>query len=159
NVASSLISRWLSDRDTADRNGRPRPLPYQAERGPSFMKLARQVTADLAPRVLLDELVRSGAAEVGEDDVVVLKSAAYIPKRASPEKLQILAEDAPELIETILHNTFCEASDLIFQRKIYYDNIGSSAAKQVRAQMRREGERFLRRVNGILAKHDHDRNP
>jgi hypothetical protein len=29
----------------------------------------------------------------------------------------------------------------------------------VRAAMRREGERFLRRVNRLLAAHDRDRNP
>src|SRR5690242_15801428 len=30
NYASSLISRWLSDAQTVERSGRPRPLPYQA---------------------------------------------------------------------------------------------------------------------------------
>src|SRR5215472_6261647 len=47
NYATSLISRWVTDRQTAHRSGRPRPLPYQATRGPCFMKLARKVTADL----------------------------------------------------------------------------------------------------------------
>src|SRR2546425_3149504 len=71
NYATSLISRWLTDAQTADRSGRPRPLPYQAARGPSFMKLARKVTADLAPRVLLDELVRTGIVEMRAGDIVV----------------------------------------------------------------------------------------
>src|SRR5215470_3689724 len=88
NHATALISRWVTGAQTSDRGGRPRPLPYQATRGPSFIKLARQVTLDLAPRVLLDELVRSGAVEIRKNDVVVLKSAAYVPKRATPvEKL------------------------------------------------------------------------
>ena len=158
NYATSLISRWLTDPQTVDRAGRPRPLPYQAERGPSFMKLARKVTADLAPRVLLDEVLRSGAAEMRPGNLVVLKSDAYVPKREPAEKLQILGEDPPELIETILRNIFSESPELLLQRKVYYDNLGSNAAKQVRAEMRREGERFLRRVNRLLAKHDRDRN-
>jgi hypothetical protein len=158
NYASSLISRWLTDPQTVDRAGRPRPLPYQAERGPSFMKLARKVTADLAPRVLLDEVVRSGAAELRPGNLVVLKSDAYVPKREPAEKLQILGEDPPELIETILRNIFSESPELLLQRKVYYDNLGSRAATQIRAQMRREGERFLRRVNRLLGKHDRDRN-
>jgi hypothetical protein len=158
NYASSLISRWLSDPQTVDRAGRPRPLPYQAKRGASFMKLARKVTADLAPRVLLDEVLRSGAAELRPDNLVVLKSDAYVPKREPAEKLQILGEDPAELIETILRNIFSESSESLLQRKVYYDNLGSSAAKQIRAQMRHEGERFLRRVNRLLAKYDRDRN-
>ncbi len=159
NYTTSVVSRWLTNPQTCDRSGRPRPLPYQAERGPSFMKLAREVTADLAPRVLLDELVRSGAAQLREDNLVVLKGDAYIPKADIAEKLQILAEDPPELIETILRNTFGDSPELLLQRKVYYDNLGSEAARQIRAEMRREGERFLRRVNRLLARHDRDRNP
>src|SRR5713101_5927857 len=158
NYATSVISRWLTDSQTADRAGRPRPLPYQARRGPSFMKLARKVTADLAPRVLLDELVRSGAVDL-KGNLVALTSDAYVPKREPLEKLQILGEDPPELIETILRNIFSESPELLLQRKVYYDNLGSEAAKQIRAEMRREGERFLRRVNRVLARHDRDRNP
>src|SRR2546426_5092528 len=45
-------------------------------------------TADLAPRVLLDELVRSGAVEVRADNSIVLKSAAYVPKLEPSEKLR-----------------------------------------------------------------------
>jgi hypothetical protein len=159
NHATSLISRWVTDAQTADRSGRPRPLPYKAKRGPSFTKLARTVTRDLAPGVLLDELVRSGAVEVRGGILVVLKSAAYLPKRKPLEKVQILGEDPPELIETILRNIFEESGELLLQRKVYYDNLGSNAAQQIRHEMRREGERFLRRVNRLLAKHDRDRNP
>src|SRR5215470_11488595 len=89
----------------------------------------------------------------------MLTSDAYVPKRDAAEKLQILGEDPPELIETILRNILAESPDLLLQRKVYYDNLGSHAAKQIRAEMRREGERFLRRMNRVLAKHDRDRNP
>lgn len=135
NYATSLISRWLTDPQSVDRSGRPRTLPYQTERGASFMKLARKVTADLAPRVLLDELVRSGAVEL-KGNLVVLKSDAYVPKREPSEKLRILGEDPPELIETILCNIFSEGSELLLQRKVYYDNLGSDAATQGRGDPR-----------------------
>jgi len=159
NYVTSLISRWVTDPQTADRAGRPRPLPYQAGRGPTFMKLARKVTADLAPRVLLDELLRSGAAELRDGDVVVLKSAAYVARTEPSEQLQILGEDPRELIETILRNIFSAGAERLLQRKVYYDNLGSEAASRIRAEVRREGERFLRRVNRMLARYDRDRNP
>src|SRR5262245_53118209 len=116
NYASSLISRWLADAQTASRAGRPRPLPYQAPRGASFMKLARKVTADLAPRVLLDELVRTGIVEMRKDGLVVLKGDAYVPKLKRSESVQILAEDPAELIETILRNIFAEGPERLLQR-------------------------------------------
>ncbi|HSP99931.1 MAG TPA: DUF6502 family protein [Candidatus Dormibacteraeota bacterium] len=159
NYATSLISRWVTDPRTSDRRGRPRPLPYRAARGPSFMKLARAVTADLAPRVLLDELLRSGAAELRDGDVVVLTSDAYVARREPAETLRILEEDPRELIETILRNIFSEGEERLLQRKVYFDNLGSEAAAQIRAEMRREGEQFLQRINRLLARYDRDRNP
>ena len=142
-----------------DRRGRPRPLPYQAARGPSFMKLARAITADLAPRVLLDELLRSGAAELKDGEVVVLRTTAYVTRSKPEETLRILEEDPRELIETILRNLFAEGGERLLQRKVYFDNLGTDAAAKVRAEMRREGERFLQRINGLLARYDRDRNP
>src|SRR5512135_3011253 len=35
NYTTSVVSRWLTGPQTCDRWGRPRPLPYQVERGPS----------------------------------------------------------------------------------------------------------------------------
>jgi uncharacterized protein DUF6502 len=159
NQAVILISRWRTDPQTSDRAGRPRPLPYQAGRGASFLKLARKVTADLAPRILLDELVRSGAAEIRPGNSGVLKGDAYVPKMEPAEKLQILAEDPAELVETILRNVLVEEQERLLQRKVYFDNLGSDAAKRVRVEVRREGERFLRRMNRLLARYDRDRNP
>src|SRR5207302_745713 len=96
NQATALISRWMNDPETTDRRGKPLPLPY-----PKFMKLARKLTGDLAPGVLLGELLRSGAAELTEKNVVMLRADAYLPK-VDQGALTILGEDAAELAETIL---------------------------------------------------------
>jgi hypothetical protein len=160
NQAASLISRWLADRHATDRDGQPRPIPYQTARGPSFVKLARAVTLDLPPRALLDELVRTGAAELSADgQLVALRGESYVPTRAQPAKLAMLAEDPAELVETMLHNIFGAGDAALLQRTVFYDNLGSDGLERVRREMRAEGERFLRRMDGLLAKHDRDRNP
>ena len=158
NQAAILISRWRSDPETVDGRGLPLPLPYRAARGPSFMKLARKLTGDLAPRVLLNELVRSGAAELREKNLVVLRGEAYVPN-VEESGIRILGEDSAELVETILRNIFSEGRERLLQRKVYYDNLGSDAAKRIRGLMRHEGERFLRRIDRILSSYDRDRNP
>jgi hypothetical protein len=159
NHMTSLVSRWTTNSVTVDDAGHPRPIPYRAARGPSFTKLARQVTRDLAPGILLEQLVASGAAEVVEGDLVVLRGPAFVPKTGSPQHLEILAEDPAELIETILRNTVDGVRERLLQRKVYYDNLGADAAARIRAEMRREGERFLVRVERLLMKYDRDRNP
>jgi hypothetical protein len=150
----------MTDPRATDRGGRPKPIPYQAKRGPSFVTFARKTTVDLPPRAILDELVRTGAAEVLEGKMVALRSDAYVPKAGESEKLMMLAEDPRELVSTMIHNIFAAAEeDLWLQRKVSYDNLGSEGMPKIRDHLRKEGERFLRRVNALLARQDRDRNP
>jgi hypothetical protein len=155
---ASLISRWTTDPRTTDPAGRPRPLPYQAARGPSFMRLVRAVTSDLAPGVLLEHLVTSGAAELREG-VVTLRARALVARAGSADALRILAEDPAELIETMLQNVLAERATPLLQRKVAFDNLGRDAAERIRAELRREAERFLGRIERVLARYDRDRNP
>jgi hypothetical protein len=159
NQAASLVSRWLIDARATDRAGKPRPLPYQAESGASFVQLVRQVAPDLPPRAILDELARTGAVIVSESGMVSLVTDSFVPRAARPEKLKMLAEDPAELVETMLRNVFSEGEGALLQRKVYYDRLGADGVGRARAQMRREGEQFLRRVNRLLAHYDRDRNP
>ena len=158
NYVASLIARWRTDPRTRDATGRPRVLPYQAARGASFMRLAHEVTSDLAPGVLLEHLAATGAVDV-RDGMVALRVDAYVPRAGSAEQLQILAEDPGELVETMLRNVMAEGADRLLQRKVSYDNLGSDAAARVRREIRREGERFLDRLDRLLARYDRDRNP
>jgi hypothetical protein len=159
NAAASLIGLWLADETTTDRQGRPIALPYQAGRGPSFESLARTVTSDVAPGSLLKDLVRSGAVRTTEDEHVVLLADSYGPTAGQPEKLEMLAEDPVELLDTMLHNIFAAGDERLLQRKVFFDNIGSHGAAAARRDMRRAGERFLKEVARRLAKYDRDRNP
>jgi hypothetical protein len=158
-VVASLISRWVGDPRTTDAAGRPTPLPYDARRGPSFVALVRKTTVDLHPRALLDVLLGTGAAILQEDDVVALTRAAYVPRRGRPEALAMLADDPPELIETMLHNVLGDAEEARLQQKLSYDNIGSDGLPRLRTALRREAERLLTRSNAVLMRHDRDRSP
>jgi len=159
NLAASLVSRWVTDARTTDSAGHPVALPYDAARGPSFVRLARETTVDLRPRALLDVLIATGAAVLREGDMVALTRAAYVPKRGRPEALAMMADDPPELIETMLHNVLGEGEPTRLQQKLAYDNIGSEGLARLRAALRREAERFLKRSNAVLLSHDRDRAP
>jgi len=159
NQAAGLVSRWRADPRATDRKGRPTPIPYKASRGPSFVKLAEQVTVDLPPRAILDELVRTGAAEVRKDGWVVLKSDAYVPRLGRREKLSMLAEDPANLVETMLGNIFDEVGEPLLQRRVSYDNVGAKGTARLRRRVRSAAETFVRRIDRLLASFDRDRNP
>jgi len=90
--------------------------------------------------------------------MVILKRAAYVPERGSPEMLEMLAEDPPELLETMLRNVVDSDGEALLQQKLAFDGIGSDGLPALRAALRREGERFLKKSNAILVRHDRDRN-
>jgi hypothetical protein len=158
NLAASLISRWVSDPRTSDAAGRPLPLPYDATRGPSFVKMVGTITADLHPRALLEVLIGAGAAERRAGDVVALTRAAYVPQRGRSASLAMLADDPAELIDTMLYNVLGEGDAARLQQKLAYDNIGGDGIERLAAMLRREADRFLKRANVILLRHDRDRN-
>ena len=159
NLAADLVSRWSMGADTTDPRGRPLPIPFRSKQGPSFVRLVRETTSDLRPRAILDELVRSGMVERVDARTVRLCRDAYVPNHGESEKLAMLAQDPPELIQTMIHNIVSAGRDLWLQQKVSYDNLGESGVVRLRAELRRRSERFLRDVDRLLSRYDRDRNP
>ncbi len=158
-LAATLVARWLGDRRATDRAGRPIPIPFRSGRGVSFVDLARMTTRDLRPKSILDELVRTGAVERRERNLVALRSAAYVPAAGLHEKLAMLAEDPAELVETMRRNVFDPEAEGFLQRKVSLDNVGAAALPEIRRKLRRLGERTILRVNRLLGAYDRDLNP
>lgn len=154
-LAAGLIGRWTAE---ASSGGRPVPLPYSAKRGASFVRLAKKVTSDLAPRALLDGLVAAGAAEVRADGKVVLAKGTYSPERGRPEAWSMMEDDPKELVETMLYNILDGGDPPRLQQKLAYDNLGSDAVPELRLALRREANRFLKKANESLTRSDRDRN-
>lgn len=158
NRAASLVSRWTSDPRASDRSGNPRPIPYRASRGPSFVALAREIAGDLPPRAILDEMVHSGAVRLEPGGMVSLQARSYVPVAGRAEKLEMLSQDPPELIETMLRNVLAEPGSPFLQRRVFYDNVGSEGLAELQSAVRQQGERFLRDMDRLLSSYDRDRN-
>jgi Family of unknown function (DUF6502) len=159
NLAADLVSRWTMDPAATDRRGHPLPIPFRSKHGASFVRLVRQTTTDLRPRAILDELVRSGMVEMVDARTVRLRHDAYVPGDGESEKLAMLAQDPPELIQTMIHNIVSRGRNLWLQQKVSYDNVGENGLTGLRTELRRRSERFLRDVDRLLARYDRDRNP
>ena len=85
-LAAELLTRWCSAPDYVDARGRPRTLPRQGPR-PSFESLAQDITRDVHPRSLLEELTRLGlAATDPTTDEVRLEREVFVPA-GDPDRL------------------------------------------------------------------------
>lgn len=161
NLATRLINLWTTDARYLGENGAPKPLPLESKRGggPSLAQLVREMGGDIPPRALLDELVRVNCVEVQATRTVRLLQRAYIPAGDSPERIEMMGEDVSEFAEIIAHNLEAPPHDAYLQQKVVYDNIGEDGVAPLRAELRKLGEAFLRRVNKLIASYDRDRNP
>jgi hypothetical protein len=160
-LATRLIDRWTTDKRYLTDTGNPRQLALESRRSndPSFTHLVREVGGDIPPRALLDELIRVNCVELQATRTVRLLQKAYIPASDSPERIEMMGEDVGEFASVIAHNLENPAHDAYLQQKVVYDNIGEEALAELRAELRRLGEAFLRRVNKIISAKDRDRNP
>ena len=92
NMASQVAARWLSQTDCLDDEGQPRPLPRSGE-PPHFDGLVASISSDVRPRAVLDELVRLGMAEEGEDGQIRLLVAGFVPRQGFAEMAQLMQDN------------------------------------------------------------------
>lgn len=157
NRAARVVAGWVRDADFHRPDGEPLPLRFDGTE-PTFSSLVRRHSGDVPPRAVLDELLRVGTVERGDDGLLRLMSRVYIPRASDAAKLGILAADVPYLIGTIDHNLQgLEPSR--FQRKVMYDNLPTEAMDDFRALTARHAQELIELLDRWLAQHDRDANP
>jgi hypothetical protein len=159
NRAARVISGWLSDADFQNAEGRPRALPVEAAGQPDFHELVRRYSGDMPVRAIADELIRVGAVTVGEDGVLYLSRAAYVPSEDIEARVTILGTDVADLITTIDYNLVPNQSQTRFQLKVAYDHLPQEIIPVFHQLASEESFRLLRQFDAFLREHDQDLNP
>jgi hypothetical protein len=112
-LASQVFTRWLTDAAFLGPDGHPMPLPRSGA-APSFESLARQVSTDVHPRTVLDELLRLGLVAV-EQDVVSARAAAFVPAHGLAETTALFAANVADHIAAAVHNLPLDAPKFVEQ--------------------------------------------
>lgn len=137
--AGQVYAHWLSNPVYRDLAGQPLPLPRQGER-PSFESLAREITSDVHPRSLLDEMLRLGYAELDEaQQTVRALPDALVPKGNLPRSLRILGDNVGNHLQAAVVNVLGE-QPVHFERAIVASGVPAedlvTVRKLVEAQWR-----------------------
>lgn len=155
NRAARVVSGWVRDPDFTDPDGEP--LALVADEGArSFAELVRRYSGDVPPRAVLDELLRVGTVERGEDGRIRLFARSYIPRTSDADKFAILGTDVSDLIATIDHNMRQGAADPRFQRKVMYDNLPAEVIPKFRKLGAARAQALLEQLDKWLSQHDRD---
>lgn len=108
--AAQVFAHWRNQPAWRGADGRPRPL---ARLGPdeSFEALVQQVTRDVHPRSLLDELVRLGLVRWDTDsDTVALASEAFVARGDAVRQLGYLGHNVGDHLHAAVDNVIASAN-------------------------------------------------
>jgi uncharacterized protein DUF6502 len=107
-----VIAGWNQDPEFTGPYGLPLPIPFEddpASDTPSFVELVRRYSGDMAPRAMLDELLRTGLAEVDADGRIRNTGRTYIPHHLDPAAIERLGRVLWRIADTVDFNNRAEA--------------------------------------------------
>jgi hypothetical protein len=124
NRVTRVLEAWHTDSEYTGAYGLPIELMF--DRGgnkPSFCALVKKHSGDMAPRAMLDELLRINAAEILQSGQIRVLMRAYIPQSLHPDALERLGTVVNNFVTTyefnMEHNSTGETR---FERVVYADN-------------------------------------
>ncbi|MEL6574455.1 MAG: DUF6502 family protein [Pseudomonadota bacterium] len=147
---TNLVGRWLADPETTDDEGRPLPLPRQAETGPSFEALALATSRDTRPRTLLDALVEQKLVRVDADGTVALETDALVGPAELGQKVHFFGQNVGDHIAAATDNLLAESERPPFmERAVFYNHLTGSSVDAIEASARALGAEALGTLNRL----------
>ncbi|MGA9165092.1 MAG: DUF6502 family protein [Thiobacillus sp.] len=143
-IGAQIVARWTAHAEYLDNKGRPLPLHRLASAGGlmSFESLVRSVSKDIRPRVVLDEWLRLGVAQIDNLDRVILVTDAFAPSHGLDEKLFYLGKNMHDHLDACAHNLTRPDEPPLLERSVYYDHLSkdstlilSAYARQLSSQV------------------------
>jgi hypothetical protein len=130
--ASELFAHWRTQPPYRDEQGEPKRLPRQGP-APSFETLAQEITRDVHPRSLLEELTRLGLAELDPaSDTVTLLRDAFVPRGDSARMLGFLGENVGDHLAAAVDNVLAERQTPHFEQAVFADGLAPESLATLR---------------------------
>lgn len=123
-LASQVYTRWLTARRYRDRDGQPRALPRSGA-GVTFEALAREVSVDVHPRTVMDELLRLGLVTL-EGDLLIPVSLSFLPSRRLDELTALFAANAADHMAAAVNNLTTDAPRYL-EQSVFADGLAAAS--------------------------------
>jgi hypothetical protein len=151
-----LIAAWNQDPDFTGPYGLPLAVPFDAKPGsdaPTFRELVRRHSGDMAPRAMLDELLRTGLAHIDEDGLIRNSGRSYIPSKLDPAAIEQLGKTIGRLANTLDFNNQAEDPSLgRFERYVTTDiGLTDDQYRQFNVYLRAKCQQLLETIDNWLA--------
>jgi uncharacterized protein DUF6502 len=101
---TEIITRWHSEVEYLDKNGRPLLLPFAGDSG-SFSSLVKKFGGDVPPGAMRTELKRMDLVAEDDDGALLIKSRAMVPPDSTDNLMSCLVHGVYPLLATTVKNT------------------------------------------------------
>ena len=101
---TEIITRWHSENDYLDKNGRPSILKFAGEEN-SFSSLVKKFGGDVPPGAMRTELKRMDLVDEIEGGYLEVKSRAIVPPDSTDNLMSCLIHGVYPLLVTTVRNT------------------------------------------------------
>lgn len=146
-LGARLVNTWLTEPAWQDKKGNPRALARTDEGDVlGFDTLASQLSNDVRPRAVLDELLRTGVVEINDDGKVKLARQAYVPGDAEEEKLVYFEQAGVAHLMAGVENLEGH-KPAHFDRIVHYKHIPADAVEKLREHVNKDGMQLLKGFN------------
>ncbi len=122
-LSSQVFTRWTTSRRYRAREGQPKAL-RRSGKAPSFESLSRELSQDVHPRTVLDELLRLGLVVLTEDgETVVPVSLGFTPSTQLEELGALVAANTADHLLAAVHNLSGGAPPFL-EHSVFADGLG-----------------------------------
>ena len=153
NLASEVVTRWISDPAYLDASGLPMDLPRYGD-APSFDTLVQSVSGDIRARALLAELNRLGIAETSESQVRLLVPG-FVPREGFAEMIGLLGDNVVDHLAAAAQNL--DGKYNFLEQAIFVDELTQESVDALHLSAAKAWQQAFRTVmREAQARFDHD---
>ncbi len=139
-----LIQIWRSAPEFSGPDGGPLALARNGPGG-SFEQLAAQVSTDIHPRWMLDELLRLGLVRETGDGLQLL-AEAFVPGRGEAASLGYLGGNLGDHAHAAADNVLAAREPPHFERAVHYNGLTPAALSELEALSRKLQQETLEKI-------------
>lgn len=147
--AAMVFAHWRASESYRTRAGVPRVLPRTGP-APSFESLAQEVTRDVHPRALLEELLRLNlATHDPARDTVSLSRQAFVPRGDADRMAQWMGANVGDHLAAAVANLLGR-EPAHFEQAIAADGLSADSVAQVRPLLQAHWQRLTDELVPLL---------
>lgn len=147
--AAMVLAHWLTSKRHRSRLGAPQTLPRTGP-APSFESLAQEVTRDVHPRALLEELLRLKLVTLDADrDAVTLADVGFVPHGDAARMVSYLGVNVGDHLQAAVGNVLGREPAHL-EQSIAADGLSADSVAQLRPLLREHWRRLTDEVVPLL---------